>query len=248
MCGGGQGAARWRGGGGGRDDRMVGGGLLHDAQPDPPSPNPPPLPSPPTMPSPIHHLLPLTPPPLLSPPSCPPSMAQGVLDVAWLPDGLGLFVCSYDGTVMACRFSEEELGESGGGDGLGGGRLSGRGGSCGASVLYRPPATYITIHVLPLPQARWPRQARRPSCWRGCTAATPAVMEPAPGSPRASRWRRSLPLPPPPLPVPPLPGEVPRPLLAQAGGSSLRRSGLQQRQQAHRERGRGVRGLGGRGA
>ena len=34
------------------------------------------------------------------------------MDLAWMPDGLGLFVCAFDGTVLSCRFSEEELGES----------------------------------------------------------------------------------------------------------------------------------------
>ena len=36
--------------------------------------------------------------------------AQGVMDLAWTPDGLGLFVCSYDGTIITCRFNEDDFG------------------------------------------------------------------------------------------------------------------------------------------
>lgn len=37
--------------------------------------------------------------------------SQGVMDVAWLPSGLALFACSYDGTVAMAKFDEGELGE-----------------------------------------------------------------------------------------------------------------------------------------
>ncbi|GAX73667.1 hypothetical protein CEUSTIGMA_g1118.t1 [Chlamydomonas eustigma] len=35
---------------------------------------------------------------------------QGVMDMAWMPDGLGLFACSYDGSVVSLRFHDLELG------------------------------------------------------------------------------------------------------------------------------------------
>ena len=35
---------------------------------------------------------------------------NGVLDLVWLPDGLGLIASSYDGTIAVCTFREEELG------------------------------------------------------------------------------------------------------------------------------------------
>lgn len=35
---------------------------------------------------------------------------QGIMDVAWSPDGFTLLVCSYDGTVAMCRMDESELG------------------------------------------------------------------------------------------------------------------------------------------
>lgn len=44
--------------------------------------------------------------------------SQGVMDVAWLPSGLALFACSYDGTVAMAKFDEGELGEYLGGGGV----------------------------------------------------------------------------------------------------------------------------------
>lgn len=37
---------------------------------------------------------------------------QGVADLAWTPNGLGLFVCSFDGTLTVLRFAESEFGKA----------------------------------------------------------------------------------------------------------------------------------------
>ncbi|CCG83614.1 Protein hir-1 [Taphrina deformans PYCC 5710] len=37
---------------------------------------------------------------------------QGISDLAWTPNGLGLFVCSFDGTLTVLRFEEHEFGKA----------------------------------------------------------------------------------------------------------------------------------------
>eukprot|EP00955_Chlamydomonas_euryale_P054058 355670-Chlamydomonas_euryale.AAC.5 len=36
--------------------------------------------------------------------------SASITDVAWMPDGSGFFVCSYDGTIACMRFDPGELG------------------------------------------------------------------------------------------------------------------------------------------
>lgn len=37
---------------------------------------------------------------------------QGIVDLAWTPNGLGLFVCSFDGTITVLTFDEKDFGEA----------------------------------------------------------------------------------------------------------------------------------------